>query len=60
MTVVFSVLGDTRDEAQAALAELCERMGLVASGPPSEIIGRDRWMARARVAVPEAEGGPRT
>jgi hypothetical protein len=47
MAVVFSVLGDTEDEAQAALVRLCAALGLEVLGEPSEILGRGRWLARA-------------
>lgn len=58
MTVVFSVLGDTEAEAAAALARLCAALGLEVTGRPSEILGRGRWLGRARAVTPDAEGPP--
>ncbi|MET9222346.1 hypothetical protein ABZX65_26780 [Streptomyces sp. NPDC003300] len=55
MAVVYSVMCDTRDEAEQAMARLCELLGLEPSGPPSEVIGRDRWMGRARPATPATD-----
>jgi hypothetical protein len=56
MAVVYSVLGDTQDEAQQALARLCERLGLEPVGRPSRIVGRDRWLGRAVDTEPDETG----
>lgn len=58
MAVVFSVLGDSEQEAAAALARLCAALGLEVTGLPSEILGRGRWLGRARLASAETTTPP--
>lgn len=52
MALVFSVLGDSPEEAAAGLARMCERMGLEPLGPPVDYGRRDRWLGRAVDAEP--------
>ncbi len=59
MAVVFSVLADSPEEAARELARLCELLGLESAGAPTPVIGRDKWMGRARVATPPQDR-PRT
>lgn len=48
MGVTWTVLTDSEREAQAELRRLCAALGLEPLGRPSQVLGRDRWMARAQ------------
>jgi hypothetical protein len=48
MAVTFAVLGDTEPEAASELQRMCERLDLEPVGPPHRVVGRAKWMGRAR------------
>jgi len=48
MDVTFAVIGRSEAEVRAALRRLCEVFGVEALGQPSQVIGQDKWMGRAR------------
>lgn len=58
MATVYSVLCDSPGEAERALSQLCDQLDLEPSGPPTEVVGRSKWMGRARPAP--AAGDDRT
>lgn len=56
MGVTWAVLTDTEQEARDELERGCELLGLVPLGRPNQVVGRDRWIARAQVPVPQPQG----
>lgn len=50
MGVTWTVLAESEPEVRAELERACEALGLEPLGRPSRVVGRDRWMARARPA----------
>lgn len=60
MGVTWTVLAESEPEVRAELERACEALGLVPLGRPSRVVGRDRWMARARPAsVSQPQGAGR-
>ncbi len=57
MGVTFTVLAGSEAEAVAWHRKLCDLLGLEPLGRPSQVLGRDRWMARAQVPAPQTQGG---
>jgi hypothetical protein len=58
MPTVWSVLADSRDDAARELRTLCDRLGLVVSGPPQEMLRDGKWLGRARAPIPSADADP--
>lgn len=57
MGVTWTVFAESEPEALAELERACQLLGLEPLGRPSQVIGRDRWMARARVPSPQVATG---
>jgi hypothetical protein len=56
MAVTYGVIGASRDEVAAALAQLCELLGLEPL-TTVQMPGQDRWIARAEAPEPESRAG---
>lgn len=56
MALVYTVQADSRDEADAALARLCDDYGLQPRLLPVRSPGTDRWIARASAAPDLVKG----